>query len=81
MWEFIWEARHLDVSYKFLSLGIIIINEHCIGAKLSDPLARASPLCFVYVEDFRFSQARSRVVMPRSDVMHYESPRALDSPV
>ena len=40
-WEFDWrassgkKARHLDVSRKFLLLWIKIINEQCIGAKIS----------------------------------------------
>ena len=58
-WEFIWRAssskraRHLDISRNFLLLWIKIINEQCIGANVSDPPARASPLCCVYMEDFQ----------------------------
>ena len=43
-WEFIWRAssgkraKYLDVSYNFLLLWIKIINEQCIGAKMSAPL-------------------------------------------
>ena len=66
--HFTWRAssgkrtRHLDVSHKFLLFWIKIIHEQCIGAKMSGPLARAGPLCCVYMEDFQPSQARSRVV-------------------
>ena len=57
-WEFIWRAshgkraRHLDVSYNFLSLWIKIMNEQCIDAKISGPPGRATTLCCVYMDDF-----------------------------
>ena len=47
------KARHLDVSRKFLLLWFKIINEQCIGAKMSGPPARAGPFCCVYMEDFQ----------------------------
>ena len=57
IWVFNWgassgkKARHLDVSHKFLLLWIKIINEQCIGARMSDLPARAGgwpPLSCLY---------------------------------